>query len=256
MRASLSVLLAAALLGVAPSVAAAAVGSGCGPDGPTRAAEAPFATVAVPALAVDGRRVRLTMATATQTAGAVLRLAGEDGTVLAATPAGAYACTTAGARNATVTVPLTAAGRTRLRALRRLELRGTLTLTNGSGVTRAVAISLLAVDGRLLARNPAGRCRAGIASPTRVGRGDPLGVVVRACSTGRVRVALLAREGPDRGEQLLRRTVRVRRGQATPEVLSLGEVPIARYRLVLLDANGKVLARQLRDVRVRFVPQG
>lgn len=233
-------------VGLDASTAQAAAGSGCGLGGPTRSDEQPSAFIGVPALAVQGDRVRLVVADATQTAGAVVSLFSERGVPIARTPEGQYACTEAGVSSSALVVPLTDEGRRQLKSFGSVWARGTVKLTNGSGRQRTLFVSPVIVDDRLLAKSPTGRCRPGVAAPTSVRRGGALGLVVRVCSPGRVRVAFIATDGANRGKRVLRRTLTVARKRHTPAVLTIGAVSAGRYRLALIADNGRVIARQRR----------
>jgi hypothetical protein len=227
--------------------AGAAIGAGCGESGPTRSDAAPFALIRPHALAVNGR-IRLDSFAASQTAGATVRLDDiDDGTMLAETPAGEYACVAPASSSQRMGVALNGAGN------RSVTARGTLTLVNGNGVTRRVYFVTTIVDATLLPARAPTPCRYQVASPVTVLRGDTLGIAVRACRVRTLRVGLVALDGAHRGNIALRRTFTPEHAGVLPTAITIGALQTGTYRLVLLSGHAR-LARAAKLVVVHRKP--
>lgn len=73
------------------------------------------------------------------------------------------------------------------------------------------------------------------------------------CTAGRVRMGLVALEDAHRGNLVLRKTITLDRAESDTIALVIGALQTGRYRLVLIDARGRVW-HATQEVRVVSAP--
>ena len=119
------------------------------------------------------------------------------------------------------------------------------------------ALLLIGMTGALTApaaaQEQAGSCTPRISSAGRVERGDLLQMRYTACAAGRIRMGLVALEDAHRGKLVLRKTITLDRAGSGTAALVIGALQTGRYRLVLIDAGGRVW-RASHEVRVVSAP--